>query len=395
MFTIRQINRFVLSEYSKEYRALDILPIDMANQVDLFDARDSVVRKMSDLSATSSLDGCRHWQVYTRAGLFCLRRWCSGMLGKNRLQFIQAVLWHAVCEGITFIPLPVETIEHRGFVTFDNAYWELLPWIDGVEERPPLHTVGIDSDVDVIDDALIERYGNMSIPSHRIVSAMRSLAQFHRAVSTFPLPNPPVGYSYTISNLLSKWRNWISGGFDNLYREIRDRWCVTTSRSLIDFAETGLRFQNNAVIHSGQAIEGLTRSSRMVVQIQPVIGNCCLRHLRFSDAGVCGMIDFKEVVVDSVMVDVVSLLSSMSSLDSTSWQVGLRAYQQIRQLDDYEIFMLKTLYHSLFLLEGLDYLTDFFLLNKPMNEYQINKITDRLEYWNLRMETENRNRTSA
>jgi hypothetical protein len=324
-----------------------------------------------------------------------LRRWGNGVLSKNRLQFIQAVLWQAEFEGIEFIPLPRETTDHRGFVIFDGSYWELLPWVSGVEEPPPILTIGFEEEIPTDISMTVEQYENMAIQPFRIVSAMMALAQFHIAVSTFPIPDSSVGNSERVKNMLKKWRRWIDGGFNELYHAIRERWSVAVSELLINFAETGLRFQNNAIAHSGQIMTDIVRSSRLMVQIQPTIGNCCLRHLRFDCKGVCGMIDFKAIGVDSVVIDVASLLGSMANPDTEGWKLGLRAYQRIRQLDDYEIFMLKSLYHSTILIEGLDYLADFFLKGKPMNEYQIDKITNRLEYWNLRMETENRNRNSA
>jgi hypothetical protein len=386
MFTVQQINRFILSEYPRKFRALDVLPLDVANFVDSGKDASSYVL---------SLDNCRHWQVTTRVGLYCLRRWGNGMPGKNQLQFIQAVLWQAECEGIEFIPLPVEASDHRGFVAFDGSYWELLPWVGGFEEPPPIRTIGFEEEFSGDVSVTVEQYEDMAIQPYRIVSAMTSLAQFHVAVSTFPIADSPVGNSSRVKNMLLRWRSWVDGGFDSLYRAIRDKWSDSASELLINFAETGLRFQNNAVMYSGQMLSNLWRSSRLAVQVQPVIGNCCLRHLRFDYNGVSGMIDFKLVSVDSVVLDVASLLGSMANPNTEGWNLGLRAYQRIRRLDDYEIFMLDSLYHSIILIEGLGYLSDFFLLGKPMNEYQIDKITNRLEYWNLRMETENYNRNSA
>ncbi|MDR1483424.1 MAG: hypothetical protein LBT09_01225 [Planctomycetaceae bacterium] len=388
MFTIKQINRFILSEYPCEFRAFDIFPLDVACLFSLGEGVD-------ETGCLLSLDGCRHWRVETRVGEFCLRRWGNGKPGKNRLQFIQAVLWQAEFEGIEFIPLPLETLDHRGFVMFDGSYWELLPWVSGDEESPPIRTVGFDEDALSYDLVSGEQDGNAAIQPLRIVSAMMSLAQFHLAVSTFPIPDSSVGRSARINDMLTRWRSWVNGGFNELYCGIRERWSVSVSELLINFAETGLRFQNNAVVYAGQVLADVVRSARLMVQIQPTIGNCHLRHLRFDCNGVCGMIDFKAVGIDSVVIDVASLLGSMSGFGTEGWKLGLQAYQRVRQLDDYEIFMLKSLYYSIILLEGLEYLSDFFLRGKPMNEYQIEKITNRLEYWNLRMETENRNKNSA
>ncbi|MDR2345398.1 MAG: hypothetical protein LBE18_04960 [Planctomycetaceae bacterium] len=392
MFTINQINRFILSGYSSEYRALDILPLDLACLSDSGDINYS--------NCVISLDDCRHWQIKTRVGIFCLRRWGAGFPDISRLQFIQATLWHAECEGIDFIPLPIETKEHRGFIIFDGSYWELLPWINGVEEPPPIRTIGLDDDevtagIKIKCECECECDEVTAIQPFRIVAAMTSLAQFHEAVSTFPIPDLPNGYSNCVNRMLTRWQSWANGGFNELYNGIRERWNGELGDVVIKFAETGLRFQNNAVTYSGQILAALWRASRFIVRIQPIIGNCCLRHLRFDNSGVCGMIDFKKIAIDSIIIDTAALLGSMANPETEGWKLGLRAYQRIRKLDDYEIFMLKFLYHSIILLEGLEYLSDYFLLHKSMNEYQIDKITNRLEYWNIRMDTENYNRNSA
>jgi hypothetical protein len=389
MVTIKQINNFILSEYSREFRAFDIFPLDVGYFVDLGD-------QVGASGCVFLFDDCRHWRLETRIGEFCLRRWGKKVLSENRLQFIQAVLWQAKFEGIEFIPLPIETLAHRGFVTFDGSFWELLPWVSGVEITPPIRTIGFEENIAAnatTND--VDQYDEMTIQPFQIVSAMMSLAQFHLAVETFPIPNPEVGHSTIVNNMLTKWRTWTNGGFNELYQAIREQWRISISELVINFAETGLRFQNNAVIHAGRILADIGYSTKLLVQIQPIIGNCCLQHLRFDCNGVCGMLGFKKIGIDSVTIDVASLLGSMANSETEAWNLGLRAYQHVRQLDDYEIFMLKSLHQSMILLEGLDHLSDFFLHGKPINEYQIEKITNQLEYWNLRMETENQNRNSA
>lgn len=105
----------VLSAYPKDQRMGEVYPV----------------------SHPSGLSGAEHWKIDATAGVFCLRRWAQGQPHSlNRLQYIQAVLWHAVYEGFDLVPLPCETSDHKGFVFFENCFWELLPWMGGERDYP-------------------------------------------------------------------------------------------------------------------------------------------------------------------------------------------------------------------------------------------------------------------
>lgn len=365
----RQINRSILCVYPEEYRAVEVWPVDPA----------------------CSLGECRYWRVETTENVFCLRRWPQGKPPVEQLQFTQAVLWHAVCEGIDFVPLPFETETHQGFVTFENSFWELMPWLEGRKEflfqpaRFPVVDVSDSEKSSPVDSKASETQ------SFCVASALMALAQFHLAVSSFPLPHFPVSHSPKIRDLLTEWQLGLSGKFAKIEQALRAASPFGRKRLI----ESGQSLLDHALSYAETAVVLLSRAARLSVPIQPVVGNICDRHLCFDDDGLCGIFDFKEVGVDSVSLDVASLLASMAEADPALWAFGLKAYQRVRPLSDQERFLVDAFDRTRILLEGLDWLDQVFLREEAFSQRQIDEIARRIDRWNRRFETENRNRSSA
>lgn len=107
--------------------------------------------------------GARLWRIDAPRGPLCLRRWPREHPSPERLQFIQAVLWHVDQEGFHKLPLPIETPHKHGYVWHAGHLWELTPWLAG-------------------------RADYRQHPSAaRLAAAMTALAEFHVAAATFPL----------------------------------------------------------------------------------------------------------------------------------------------------------------------------------------------------------------
>jgi Ser/Thr protein kinase RdoA (MazF antagonist) len=346
-----QIVEHVLSAYPKDFRSEDLFPLD----------------------PSTSLGSCRYWRIESPKEFFCLRQWPQGKPGQDQLQFIQAVLWTAAYEGIEFVPLPLETKTHKGFVEFDGSYWELLPWFDGFEAEAEL------SDQ----------------KQFHVISAMMALAQFHLAVSGFPLPNLPVSTSLRIRSQLTLWKNWVPIHFNRLNQILLTSRSNPSTLEEARLAKLGLTFLSLIVPLSGRCLSLLTHAACFMVPVQPVIGNALWRHVRFDDNGVYGMIDFKEITVDNVSLDIASLLGSASVSDNTLWALGLKAYQSIRTLSADELFMVQIFDQTLVLLEGLQYLSHLFLEEKSLTDRQRNEMIRRLESCIFRLENKNYNRVIA
>ena len=352
---IETINRHILSAYSERFHAADVVRLDPSR----------------------TLGDCRYWRIETAGEMFCLRQWPKGTPEKERMQFVQAVLWHSVCEGVDFVPLPFETLENKGFVEHENGYWELLPWIGDEEESGATSA------------EVRER------EAFQTVSAMMSLAQFHLAVSTFPLPNFPRSISPGIRNDLAEWEKWITGRFSSLFEILRGTADCPAHRPENRLAEAGLSLLNRAVKSAGNLMVLLTRAARISVPILPTIGNAHRRHLRFDDDGVYGILDLKEITIDGVSRDIATLLASLAGTDPLLWNLGIKAYRQVRPLFDEELFVLEAFDRSRLFLEALGYLERIFLHGDPCNEFQVHEIGHRLDRILSRLDDGNRSRRSA
>src|SRR3990172_7351461 len=91
-------------------------------------------RSVEPIAPPESFSGAGLWRVATEQGLLCLRRWPPKHPSQDRLEFIQAVLWHVDQEGFHQVPLPLETRHRHGYVWHEGHLWELTPWLPGVAD---------------------------------------------------------------------------------------------------------------------------------------------------------------------------------------------------------------------------------------------------------------------
>ena len=364
-----QIDRLILSAYPDGYRADTVTP----------------------LFPSTALGRCRYWMVETPEGTFCLRRWPKEQTNIERLQFIQAVLWNAVCEGIEIVPLPLETREQKGIVHCDGAFWELLPWIG---DFPNFASESFHSDF-LVDEKEKNDWERLADGPFKIASAMFALAQFHEAVADFPLPDPPQTVSVGINERLSQCQMWMSGRLETLRRTLEGVCELPQNDEELCLARIGLEYLDWIVPLSRTTIVLLNQAARLPIGVQPVIRNACLRHLRFDDDGVCGMIDFTELGVDAVALDVAMLLGSLTDGDSADWNYGLKTYQTIRSLSENERSLTTAFDASQMFLEGLGYLDAVFLREEPFTIRQLVEIQQRMERLVHRLCSDNQRRHSA
>lgn len=301
----------------------------------------------------TGLSGVSLWRIECAAGTFALRRWPEKKPALDHLQYTQAVLWHAVYEGIDFVPLPLETKTHKGFVCRDACFWELLPWLGGENIRRDLPETSRKTDVtagktaknaaeNVMASDTVTADAFRKRMSFRIAAAMIGLAQFHEATSTFPLPNEPLDRSPAVTYLHRHRHRPAKPAHESPL----DQWKAASPGTVMDSGEQELtwrRLELEAHLSSFHEIlrRMLEEASVLAVPIQPSIGNLHLRHLLYDVEGLSGIIDFKEMGADSVALDIAALLGSIAGNDEELWKYGLRAYGSIRQLSEEEICLIK------------------------------------------------------
>ena len=311
-------------------------------------------------------------------GVFCLRRWPEGQPSRQHLEFIQAVLWASDCEGTNWLPLPLETNDGKGYVELDGFIWELLPWFSGYKipfEEPIL--------------------------PGQLFSLVESLAEFHRAVESFPLPAPAKGVSPRAMERNRQWQHWVREKLSRLNTALSSSIFLhveplpahsgfrTTEVEAVrdEMIELAKLFMRAAIDRAGRLISVLARASRIAVSFTPVLQSLYRRHLVFSDTHhqLIGLVDCSDLCIDTSAVDMAMILAHLAPWESTESIQALAHYRKIRDIPDNEYYLMIALYHAETVLYPLDKLAKLFLPNEPgylvaPNIAQIAAVRDELRW---------------
>ncbi len=304
-------------------------------------------------ASPDSFSGAALWRLSTPRGTLCLRRWPGEHPTPQRLQFVQAVLWHVDQEGFHLIPLPLETNHHHGFVRHDGHLWELTPWLAGAAD-----------------------YRNSPTPQ-KLHNAMAALAHFHLAARTFPLAETGPISSPGISERVLRLKAFEAQRFAQLAGAIApDTWP--------ELAQRGVRLLALAEATSRKVLPTLESANQLDVVLQPCIRDVWHAHVLFMADEVSGIVDFGSMRPDNVATDVARLLGSLAGDDTRDWQRGLSAYQSVRRLSDDELSLVTAFDRSTVLLGGLQWLEWIYLEgrqfdNRPAVLERVDEFLRRLE----------------
>lgn len=286
------------------------------------DCRSGVIQS---LGSAGGFSGARFWRLTTKAGPLCLRRWPRGGASPERLEFIQAVLWHVVREGFERVPLPLSTCVRKGYVHHAGFFWELAPWMPGTAD-----------------------FAENPTPE-KLCDAMAALAEFHLAAASFPLPNPPVGVSPGICGRLDQLRSWLTGDIDRLCAAVKPGLWPDLERR----AEIVFRLVPKA---APGVLTLLENAAARDVPLQPCIRDIWRNHVLFEGDRVSGLIDFGSMGADSVAADVARLLGTTAGDDAQWWQAGLADYCSVRPLSEAEVSLVYAFDRSTVLMAGLNWI---------------------------------------
>lgn len=282
-------------------------------------------RHIELLAAPLSFSGAGLWRIASDRGPLCLRRWPAGHPSQQRLEFIQAVLWHVDQEGFHQVALPLETQHHHGYVWHEGHLWELLPWLPGAAN-----------------------YRAQPSPS-KLEAAMVALARFHQAAATFPLPETNPVASPGIGERLTRVRELLGGGAAELASAIETggwpEMAVRARRLLSLFAAAAPKLL--ATIES---------AARARVSLQPCIRDVWHAHILFEGERVSGIVDFGSMRPENVAADVARLLGSLAMDDRADWDRGMAAYATLRRLSADELSLVSAFDRSTVLLGGMQWL---------------------------------------
>lgn len=277
------------------------------------------------VTSTNSFSGAGLWRIQSTAGSLCLRRWPAGHPNQQRLEFIQAVLWHVHQEGFKRLPLPMETQHRHGYVWHAGHLWELTPWLSGAPDY--------------------RQHPNLT----RLYNAMVALAQFHVAAATFPLPDAGPGRSPGIAERLERLQKLLSGGVAPLVEWMSaGRWP--------EFDARAERIVSLFLAAAPAAVGMLESAAGKLVAWQPCIRDIWHPHVLFEGNEVSGLVDFGSLRTENVAADVARLLGSLASDDAAHWRSGLAAYQAFRPLSADELELVTAFDRSTVLMGGIQWL---------------------------------------
>jgi Ser/Thr protein kinase RdoA (MazF antagonist) len=277
------------------------------------------------LAPADSFSGAGLWRVQSERGTLCLRRWPRRHPNQQRLEFIQAVLWHVDQEGFHRVPLPLETRHHHGYVWHESHLWELTPWLPGAANYRRQPTAA------------------------KLVAALEALGLFHQAASSFPLPETGPTVSPGLMERRDQMRRLLDGGLGTLRGALNSshgpEFRHRADRLLTQFAAIAPRF-----------LPSLERAAGIQVVLQPCIRDVWHAHVLFEGERVSGIVDFGATRPENVATDVARLLGSLAGDNPADWQQGLAAYQAVRRLTDNEQTLVTIFDRSSVLLGGLQWL---------------------------------------
>jgi len=309
---------WVLAAYGQRWRPKDIRPLGWAG----------------------GLSGSQFWRIEIPDDPLCLRRWPAENPSKDQLALIHAVLGHAARQGFRAIPTVRATLDGGNYVDHAGHLWELTTWVRGQADlcRHPNHV--------------------------KLAAAMTTLAEFHRAVSSFVPPCPMRGVSPGIVQRLAQLRNWLLGDAAKLGAAI-------DARRWPELAARGQRVLQLFRRHAAGIVARLERAARLEVPIQICIRDVWHEHVLFEGDRVTGIIDFGSLGWDNVAIDVARLLGSLTSDYGEYWGVGLAVYGRSRTLSPSELLLVQAFDRGSTLLSGLNWLDWIFRQHREFEAQQV------------------------
>jgi hypothetical protein len=278
------------------------------------------------LAGAGGFSGASFWRLKTPRGTLCLRCWPREHPSRERLEFIQAVLWHVHQEGFRRLPLPLETRTHAGYVCEAGHLWELTPWCPGVAD-----------------------YLRKPCPA-KLQAALVALAQFHHAAASFPLPNSSPEVSPGIAERFERLQSWSAGRLDELNAAIGPRdWPELEFR-----AREWLELVRAAI---ARVQPNLAKNVSLAAPLQPCIRDIWHDHVLYLGDEVSAFVDFGAMRPDSVA-----------------------AYQRIRPLSDCEATLVGVFDQANTVLAGLNWLEWIYVEGRQFENRQA--VVERLD-WNL------------
>jgi homoserine kinase type II len=194
--------------------------------------------------------------------------------------------------GLSFVPRVHRDRGNASCVSAGGRLWDLTTWLPGAAD-----------------------YHAAPTPA-RLIGACRAVAQLHLAWECFgerTVYCPAVDRRLTA---LREWRGLVGAGWRPAWRD----------GELDGWARQGWRHVERLELSLPYWLMRCTTQ----VPVQPCLCDVWHDHLLFVGECLTGLVDYGEVKVDHVAVDLARLLGDLVGDDEGGWQTGLAAYRELR-----------------------------------------------------------------
>jgi homoserine kinase type II len=262
------------------------------------------------------------------------------------------VLQHVADGGFAALPKPIATRHGQTFLSYADRLWELTPWLPGRAD-----------------------YLTHPRPG-KLVSAMRTLADFHLKAATFPQPDGSPTPSPGLGERVEQLRQYLQQSLQE----------ITAGGHASRWPELEPRARRIAALFFSAAprlLPAIEQAAERPARLQPCIRDIRPEHLLFEGESVSGIVDFGSLRSESVAADLSRLLGGMVGDDQDGWRLGLQAYHSVRPLDAEEHCLTRAFDQTTVLLSGLNWLRWVYRENRRFENpdqvlARLDAITERL-----------------
>lgn len=290
------------------------------------------------LVKTDGFSRSQIWRVPAPQQAFCLRGVLQEDVPRERLAWLQVLLQYAKQHSPNLpLPLPISARDGSGIVAAQGQFWELTPWFSG---WPALASAANANDVKVAFQATAHLH--------------LAFAEWAKADGTFDLQKSPG--AQLRHDRLAQLK---AGGIFDLAALMGAAQKRGLDASLLQACEAIL---SHFWTLQDRLLMRLEVARNLTVPIQPAVRDLRAEHFLFASSEngqgstLSGILDFGATRLDSVMLDLSRLLTTLHPNSAELQKVGLDAYREVRPLSPPEEDLLPALVESAPLHNGLQWL---------------------------------------
>ena len=249
------------------------------------------------LANAGGFSGARLWRTVVDGRAYVLRAWPRGRMSGDRLRLIHALMEKAHYHGLAYVPVPELTAASCSWVECREHFWDLTNWLPGKADFR-------DNPTDV-----------------RLIEAVRAVARIHGVWSQAESRNGPCP---AVERRLAAIHDW---------SELRaSGWRPVWSSTGDPVQECAQQLWDLLPLRLPAATAELCRWQDRVVPLQACLCDVWHDHILYEGDTVSGVIDYGQVKLDCVAVDLARLLGSMVPSAPERRHGALWIYAQMRPL---------------------------------------------------------------